>query len=539
VIGDSLNITSEAPATPPGGAAPVVNDSVGQDVDSLFPHPPAGETLAPAAPLPIDLGALKRKSISGGAITLTSQFAIIVIQLFSTVALARLLSPQDYGKIAMVAAVTSFAGLFRDMGLSTASIQKLHLSHAQMSTLFWINVGMGAALTIVVAAAAPVVGWFYEDASLVPLTAALSTTFVIASFGSQHSALLIRDLQFGRQAVAGICGSLVTLVVAVVLAVMGKGYWSLAFGTLAGTLTTTAMLFWLSPFRPRQPQRGSGVRDMLRFGVNVTAFDFVNYFHRNLDNILIGRIWGADALGLYSRAYSLLMLPVNNLRGPITAVAYPAMSKLQAHPEQYKTYYGKVVSVLAMISMPFSAFMFITCKDIIRLALGSRWDGTASLFQILAIVAFIQPVATTGGLVMLSRGLVRRYVRLGLVRALLVSAGFILGVRWGAVGVAWSYVATTYLGLLPFLYWICHGTPVSVSYFLRQIWQPAVASTIAAAATLIAYKAFLNNGPSDAFRAVTFAAIVFLPSYVLSLSVFPGAACRIGDLPKLVKLGRI
>jgi len=414
-----------------------------------------------------------------------SQGVSVVIQIASTVILSRLLSPDDYGVMAMVMAVTGFAGLFRDLGLSAASIQKGDLSHSQMSNLFWLNVGMGTLLTAALAAASPLVAWFYGEPELVSLTLLLSSTFLISSLGTQHGALMQREMLFGRRAVTGIIGSLVGLAISVILALRGERYWALAWGSIVASLVTTALLFALSSFRPGLWTKGAGIRSMMKFGANVTAFDFVNYFHRNLDNILIGKFWGPIQLGLYSRAYALLMFPINAIRGPINAVAFPAMSRLQNQPEAYRAYYRRVTQLLAFISMPLTAFLFVASEPIIELLLGKNWGEVSPIFSILAMIAFIQPVWSLWGMVLLSRGMGRRYLQLGALNAICTTVGFAAGLSWGAVGVAKGYAIMTYASAFPILWLAFRGTPVRVTDFLTSVRIPCIASVFGAFACLL------------------------------------------------------
>lgn len=420
------------------------------------------QTIAAATPaVPgIDMADLKRKSVRGGAVTLGSQGIGTVLQLASTMVLARLLSPDDYGVIAMVMAVTGFARLFRDLGLSSAAIQKKDLTRELQTNLFWMNVAMGSLLTVVVAVASPLVGAFYKKPELVRVTVALSFSFVISSLGTQHGAGLVRGMKFGRKETAGIVGAAATLVVAVVLALGGYSYWALVWSSLIGNLVTTGLLFALSPFRPGLPSRGSGVRDMLKFGANITAFDFVNYFQRNLDNILIGRFWGPGPLGLYSRAYQLLMLPIQTIRGPINAVAFPAMSKLQGDPKAFRSYYLETTSVLALLSMPLTAFLFIASRPLIEIGLGRQWLNIAPIFSALALAGFIQPASGLAGSLLLSLGKGRRYLQCGVFNAVLLSASFLAGIRWGALGVAVSYAIANYVVLYPWMWWAYRDSPV-------------------------------------------------------------------------------
>lgn len=416
----------------------------------------------------------------GGVLTFLSQGASVLIGLVSTIVLARLLSPDDYGLLAMVVAVTSFAGLFRDLGLSSAAIQIHTITNAQQSNLFWINVALGSTLTLALAAASPLVAWFYQKPEVLWVTVALSASFLIGSLATQSGALLIREMRFGQQAVAMVSGAIVNLAVAIVLALEGFRYWSLVWGQLAGALTSTVLLFLLSPFRPGLPSRGTGLKEMLKFGVNITAFDFVNYFQRNLDNILIGRYWGAEPLGLYSRAYALLMFPITNLRGPISAVAFPALSRLQDQPAAYRDYYLRVTSLLALVSMPLAAYLFVAAEPVIEILLGHQWLGVAPVFSCLALAAFIQPSSGFAGSLMLSLGQGRRYFLAGLFNAVILSGSFIIGLPWGPTGVALSYAIGNYIVLYPWLTWAFHNSPVSFRDFAVACAFPATMSLIAA-----------------------------------------------------------
>ncbi len=424
---------------------------------------------------------MKRKSVRGGAITVASQGATALLGLASTVVLARLLSPDDYGILAMAIAVTSLAGLFRDFGLSAAAIQQATLTHAQQSNLFWANVGLGLMLTVALSAASPLVAGFYQEPEVLWITVTLSITFLIGGISAQSGALLAREMRFGRQAAATLCGAVVQFAVAVVLAVEGFRYWSLAWSQLAGIATTSGLLFALSSFRPGMPSRGTGLKAMLRFGGDITAFNFVNYFQRNLDNILIGRFWGAGPLGVYSRAYALLMFPIINLRGPINTVAFPALSRLRDEPASYRAYYVRVTSVLALLSMPLTAYLFVAAKPVIELLLGADWRGVAPVFSFLALAAFIQPSSSFAGTVMLSLGQGQRYFRVGLFNAVIVSISFVIGLPWGPAGVALSYAVANYLVLYPWLAWAFRESPVSFRDFASACTFPAIASVVAVA----------------------------------------------------------
>jgi PST family polysaccharide transporter len=444
-----------------------------------------------------EVSELKNKSVGGGFITVLFQGAAVAIQLLSTVILARILAPEDYGTLAMVTAVTAFAALFRDLGLSSAAIQKNDLTVEQQSNLFWINVSMGVFLTVVVAALAPVIARFYQRPELVNVTLALSLSFVITSISAQHAAMLVRGMEFSRSSGARILGAVATLGVSVLFALRGYSYWSLVWGILVGAAVTSICLMVFFPFCPRPPSRRSGVRELLGFGVNVTAFNFVNYFSRNLDNILIGRFCGVSDLGIYNRAYQLLMFPIVNLRGPIESVAFPAMSRLDSKSCEFRSYYCDLISLLAMITMPLMAWMFISADEIIQVLLGPEWGGVSPVFSILSLVGFVQPVSSLRGLIMLCSGQSKRYFKGGLISSAAVSVAFLIGVCWGVLGVAWSYVIVVWILVYPMHIYSIKGTSIKKLDLVRSCIVPAAGAI--GSIIIIIFTRFMWAGASKVF----------------------------------------
>lgn len=423
---------------------------------------------------------LKKRSLRGGTTTVLSQGCRFLINTLSTVILARLLTPGDFGIIAMVLAITNFAMIFRDLGLSTAVIQKAEITQDQVSVLFWVNAGVGFGVSVLVAALAPVVVWFYKEPKLLYVTMALGTTFIFSGLSVQHQAMLQRHMRFLALGLIEITSMAIASVAAVVSGLMGAGYWSLIIMHIV-LAVALAVGNWIAfPWKPGLPRKGVGVREMLRFGGSITGFNIVNYFSRNADNILIGKIVGAAALGFYSKAYGLLMLPINQIRVPIQSVAVPALSRLQSDPARFRNYYLKIVTVLAFVSMPLMAFLAVYAEDIILLVLGRQWLPAAGIFRILAVAALIQPVATSTGMVMISLGFGRRFLMWGLINACLMVLSFVVGVYWGAIGVAWAYVIVQYLILFPSLWYCFKGSPVTMVSFVKVIYCPLISSIIMA-----------------------------------------------------------
>ena len=304
----------------------------------------------------------------------------------------------------------------------------------------------------------------------------LSIIFTISGLSVQHNALLTRQMRFLPIAAIRVISLVSGILVAIVTAYYGFGYWALVFNSLTNITVGTLGSWFACKWIPGLPSRKAGVGAMIKFGADLVSFDVVNYFARNLDNILIGRFLGAATLGLYSKAYQLLMMPITNLRGPITNVAMPALSRLQDEPEKYRDYYLKCVSLLAFVSMPLVAFMFVCTDQLIMLLLGSQWLGAGVLFKILAVAAFIEPISGTTGMVLISTGQSRRYLRIGLVGSVFVCLSFVVGLPWGAKGVATGYAFTKYVLLMPVLCYAFKDTTVSIKDFFSAIFKPLIAS---------------------------------------------------------------
>ncbi len=430
---------------------------------------------------------LKGRSIRGGAVTMVAQGAKFFLQIGSTIVLARLLTPQDFGLIAMVAAVTGFVVMFKDMGLSMATVQKTEINHRQISTLFWINVVLSLGVMLVTAALAPVIAWFFNEPRLTWITLALASAFIFGGFTIQHQALLRRQMRFRSLAVVEIISISVGILAAIMAAFYGAGYWSLVIKQLAGAITIAIGVWVACGWRPGLPVRRSGVHEMLVFGGNLTGFNVINYFARNADKILVGRFCGSGILGLYSKAYSLLMLPISQIRGPLTSVAIPALSRIQDDTKRYTSYYTKLILLLSFISMPLVVFLAICSKSVIHILLGDQWLGASRIFQILAITAFIQPVWSTAiGVVLLSLGQSGRLLKFGIFNSLVVVLSFAVGIRWGAIGVASAYAVASYLVLFPSLWYCLRFTSISTAIFLKAVARPAIASLVVALAILLA-----------------------------------------------------
>jgi O-antigen/teichoic acid export membrane protein len=431
---------------------------------------------------------LRRRSVRGGAVTLASQGTKFLLTMGSTAILGRILLPSDFGLLGQVFAITGFVEIFRDMGLSAATIQRAELNQKQVSTLFWINAALGATMCLVACALAPGIAWFYGEPRLLEITMVLGITFVLSGLNVQHNALLKRNMRFKALATSDITSFAFGIVAAIVAANLLSAehkYWALVVQQLGRAVVGTLMTWYQSGWRPGLPSRSSGVGSMLKFGGNQAGAESVIFLSRNMDNLLIGWKLGQGVLGLYMKAYQLLLLPIQQINRPISQVALPALSRLQNEPERYRNYYKKAIVWVVGMGMPVVTFMFVSAEDLILTVLGPNWGEAVPLFRVLAPAAFMGTFNVATGWVFVSTGQPGRQFRWSMFTSALTIAGYFVGLRWGAMGVAAAF-SIVYCGVTmgpPGLIYCYRNSPVRLRDLFDALWRPATAALGAGAVT--------------------------------------------------------
>jgi O-antigen/teichoic acid export membrane protein len=404
------------------------------------PTPVAAELLEPN---------LKQQTVTGVIWSAGARAGSQVLHFAVTVILARLLIPEDFGLVAMIAVFTGFVSLFVDFGLAAALIQRRTLTEAHRSSAFWMNVTAGVVLAALTAALAPALAAFYGEPRLAALTVVLSINFVIGSVAIVQSALLQRAMDFRRLAVVEISSILIGGAAAVGAATAGYGVWSLIVLLLAGTSIRAALLWTLSDWRPHLILDRDAARELWRFSGNLAGYWAVNYWSRNADNFLIGKFVGASGLGIYSRAYSLMLMPLQQISQVTARVMLPALSRIQEDRPRVKRAYLRAVGIIALLSCPVMAGLFVVAEPFVLTLYGPRWRDVVPVLQILCIAGLMQPVGTTVGWIYTSQGRTDWLFRWGLIQSALTVLAFGIGIMWGVHGVALAYAIRTYVLLYP------------------------------------------------------------------------------------------
>ena len=423
---------------------------------------------------------LKEKTIRGGAARLAGHGARAVVRLAMLMTLARILDPSDFGLVAMVTAVTGVFEVFATGGLSTATVQRVEVSHGQISTLFWFNILIGTLLGLLCLAAAPILSTFYNDPRTALVIVAVAPAFVINATGVQHLAMLQRELRYVTLAAIEVTSEVVAATIAICMAVAGFGYWAIVATVIAGPMVITIGAWVTSGWRPGAPQRIGDVSSMLRFGGAITIYGLVVYIAYNVEKILIGRYYGSDALGLYGRAYELINLPNRIISTAIGMVAFSSLARLQTEPARLKNYFLKGFSLFTAITVPATLACLVFADDIILVMLGSKWTQAVPIFQLLApsvlVLGIIQPMAW----LLMALGLQERSLKISLALAPLVICSYLVGLPYGPSGVALAFSATMIVWLVPHVLWSLHGTIISARDLLAAAIRPALSATVAA-----------------------------------------------------------
>jgi O-antigen/teichoic acid export membrane protein len=412
---------------------------------------------------------LKRTSVRGGFATVSAQGLRFVIQTATTMLLARLLSPQDFGLQGMMVVVTGFLGLFQDAGLAMATVQRLEVTHEQTSTLFWINVALGAVLAILCAALAPLLVAFYHEPRLYWVAVVSGAMFILNGLAAQHGALLRRGMRFVTQAKIGVVSLIAGSVTGIVMALLGFRYWSLVGMAMATSIAGTAALWLAVPWVPGPPRRGSGVRSMLRLGGLATCNSFVVFLAWNAEKILLGRFWGANALGMYGRAYQLVTLPVQQLEVSLAAVAFPALSRIQHDAERLASSFLKAYNLHVSLATPITITCALFAEEIVGIVLGPKWMAAAPIFRLLAPVAVVFAVANPLSWLVSSTGQMGRALSISAATTPVVILGIALGLSHGPQGVALGYSSALTLVLIPIAAWSKLGTGIT----WLNLWETA------------------------------------------------------------------
>jgi polysaccharide transporter, PST family len=425
-----------------------------------------------------DLG---RLALRGGIVSVAMQYGNGILQIVTAIVLARLLAPEDFGLVAIVTVLTSFAPLLIDFGLGDATAQRSRITRGQVSSLFWLSAGIGLAIGVVLAACSPLIAWLYRDPRLEFIALYSAITFVLAGASNQHLALLRRTMQFGKIAKIQISSNLLGTAIAIVIALCGYGYWALVFRPIASALCVAIGAWAACRWRPGSPVFDDEVKSMVRFGLHVVSFSVTYTLAKAVDRIGLGLFFRPDQVGYYQNATILYENSIFSVLVQLHTVGSAALSKLQSNPDALRQKYEAALSALAFFIMPAAAILSVTGEDVTVTLLGEKWRAAGWLLSIIALRGIFQAVEASQGWLHLSMGRVDRWRNWGVVSLGVQIVAVLGGLPFGATGVAVAGVIASVVLAAPSVTYAGRPIGVDAALVIRAV-GPQLIGAISTAA---------------------------------------------------------
>ena len=480
---------------------------------------------------------LKQRSIQSGLITFASQPIKLVLGIGSTAILARLLTPGDFGLLAMVMPLFLLVDSLSNLGLETAVVQKDKLDRQQASAIFWRSLKINSLLIAVTIILAPVVAWFYQEERLAGMVLGLAVGAFSVCLAFQHKALLKRQMRFGTITIIELISLVLSSLIAIAAAKIGWGYWALVLQLSVMQVTQSIAQWWVCDWRPskyiKDDKLDAELSAIVSYGKHLTGFRFLTRIGMHLDRILIGYVSGASALGLYSVAYKWAYFPFEQVYFPMFDVAVSSLSRVQHDSSLYKSYSRRGLMPIFTFCMPALAFSFVEARSIILLLLGEQWLEAVPLFRLLAIAVYVVSMYRVTKWLYVSAGQTQRQFRWALIHTPVMIAAVVIGAKWGAFGVAVGYMTGTCLLTYPAVNYCLRFSPLGWQDFIGAVWRPLIASVLAA---VCLYFSRSWIGSDRLLLDFVAKSIVYGVLYLASWLLLPGGIASTSEIIKSLKI---
>jgi PST family polysaccharide transporter len=383
----------------------------------------------------------KQKTLSGIGWTASANIVKQIFLFLISVVLARLLMPEDFGLVGMIIVFTGFAGIFAELGFGAALIQKKEIEENHLSSVFWLNILAGIVLTAIVLSVAPLIAKFYKEPRLKLLTMFISINFLLGSLNIVHRALLTRSMDFRRLAIIETTTMTVAGTFAIIFALIGFGVWSLVWHMIISTSIGVIMIWQMSSWRPQFCFDKNAIKELFGFSGNLLGFSVFNYWVRNSDDLLIGKFIGSAGLGVYSRAYSIMLIPLNHVSATVGKVMFPAFSRIQDDKVRVKQIYLRTIGIIALVTFPMMMGLLVVADSFVLGIFGYKWKDVIPVLRIFALLGMVQSIATTVGWIYASQGRTDWQLRWGIFAGGLLILSIVIGIIIGTIkSVALCYV---------------------------------------------------------------------------------------------------
>jgi O-antigen/teichoic acid export membrane protein len=472
----------------------------------------------------------KRRSILGVAQMMTGRLFQVALNFGSIVILARILAPADFGIIATVSAFIAFLIVFRDAGLTMAAVRSAELTSQQSSNLFWMTVGLSMVVALLIAGMAPLIADVYDQPKLTAVMQVLAVAGILEALGLQHGALLRRELRLGAFTMASVIAESIAIAFAVFTALHGWSYWALV-GKMVLSSAINSLLLWIfCKWRPGRPRRNSGVMPLVRFGGQLTLAQWLWTVLRKADDALIGWAWGATAVGYYTRAYGLLLMPTQQLTSPLAMAAIPTLSRLQDDPARFRRYYLRGIEFVTFIGFPLVVLLFVVAEDFVSFVFGEKWLPSVPIFRALGPASLIEMTAPAASWIYTPLGRSDRELKMAAVYVPLYVGAVLCGLPWGALGVAWGISIVRVLAQ-PFNLAYCYrGSPVQLRQYYAAVSRPFTAAIASGVLAWVIQHQLVAAALGGALLRLASTATLTALLYLGIFALLPGGRTRLAEL---------
>jgi len=482
---------------------------------------------------------LRRLAVRGAAATVSAAGLALAAQVISTVILARLMAPADFGVVAMVTTFSLLLVSFGVNGFTEAVIQCEGVDHYTASNLFWLNSGVGLVLAGGFAAGGSLLARFYRDPLVANAAIGLSAGIAISAASVIHLALLKRAMRFAGTSTNDVIGRVVNTIVSILLALRGFGYWALIAGILAQQLSVTIGAWWLCRWVPSWPRRTGKTAAMVLFATKVYGQFTIRYATQNIDNLLVGWRFNAGALGFYKKAYDLFALAASQVTAPLSNVALSALSRLNQDHVRFRRSLASSIGMIAFAGMAMSAVLTLAGKDVVRLVLGTKWSEAGRIFELFGPGIGVMLLCNTVGWVHLSIGKPGRWLRWCLVELAITVSMFLIALPFGPAGVAAAWSLSYWILLIPGFWYAGRPIGFGVSYLMGAVWRYTAAALTAGVATAaIIRNTSLSNTASStsaSLAAITIICGLFFTFYLGTVILFHWGLAPLRQLASLLR----
>ncbi len=406
-----------------------------------------------------------------------------VSTILGSILLARVLTPEDFGTVGMITVICGFAYMFLDFGFTSALIQRKHICDSQLHTVFWLYMLIAFILTFGLILSAPLISDFYDQQVLIPICQAISLMFVIGAISQIPKVVLTRSMDFKSLSLGKIIGIPTSYILAIVFALNGVGLWSIVLQILLAPTIETIIILFFTKWKPAFIFDIKSVKELLKFSFSYFSYGLIEYWSKNLDGMLLGKYFGSSPMGIYTRSFAFVLMPVRNISQTINSTVFPKYSQLQEDLPKFRQLFLRINRLQAFVVMPSSIGLGVIAEPLVKFLMGSLWLDMVIPLRVFAIVGIIYALQVLMDTGIFSLAHADKLLKLGFIEKGIVLAGTVVGLRYGLLGVVWARLITAAITIIPKLWLFSKVSEIKIPVILAQFWKTGLSCLVMMIAT--------------------------------------------------------